>query len=232
MKRMRRRSIKINTNARTFRTVFDDMTMKKLIIFDFIDLYNRFMNDVDVANQLRCYYNTQRIHKKIWKLLWHFLLNTTMCNNYKIANTTFERSHAKSHDHISHMTFRVELVAQLFNRSKRLSNLKSNFRECKFNLLTNKIKHASKYVHEELIRLRNVSKNCEICISVRKVNQHQIKKRKSLEELSMNSKMIEKRRLRASRNQYECELCQIHLCRHKRCWNEHINAHWNVVVVV
>ena len=65
MKRMRKKSIKINTNAKTFRIVFDDMTMKELIILDFIDLYNHFMNDVDVANQLRCYYNTQRIHKKI-----------------------------------------------------------------------------------------------------------------------------------------------------------------------
>ena len=62
---MRKKSIKINTNAKIFRIVFDDMTIKKLFIFDFIDLYNHFMNDVNVANQLRCYYNTQRIYKKI-----------------------------------------------------------------------------------------------------------------------------------------------------------------------
>lgn len=50
MTRMRRKSAKIAINARISRAVFDDMTMKKLIIFEFIDLYNHFMNDVDVAN--------------------------------------------------------------------------------------------------------------------------------------------------------------------------------------
>ena len=57
MKRMRKRFAKIAINAKTSRIVFDDMTMKKLIISEFIDLYNHFMNDVDVANQLRSYYN-------------------------------------------------------------------------------------------------------------------------------------------------------------------------------
>ena len=147
-----------------------------------------------------------------------------MCNNYKIANVTFEKSHAKFHNHINHMTFRFEFVVQLFNCSKRFFDLKSSFRECKFNLLTDKMNHVSEHVHEKLIRLKNVSKNCEICIFVRKVNQHQVKKRKSLEKFSINNKIIEKRRLRVSRNQYECEFCKIHLCHHKRCWNEHINA--------
>ena len=224
VKRMRRRPAKTSTNAKTSRAVFGDMAVKELAIPDFIDLYNHFMNGVDVADQLRCYYNTQRVHKKIWKPLWHFLLDTTVCNSYKIANATPERPHAESHNHISHMAFRSELAAQLFNRSERLSGLKSSFRGCKPNLLADKVNHAPEHAHEGLIRLGNVPKDCEACISARRVGQHQAKKRKPLGELSINSKVAEKRRLRAPRSQYGCGLCKIHLCHHKRCWNEHINA--------
>ena len=62
--RQRKRFVLTFTNAKTFKIVFEDEIVKKLIISDFIDLYNHYMNDVDVANQLRCYYNIQRIHKK------------------------------------------------------------------------------------------------------------------------------------------------------------------------
>ena len=61
---LRRRPAKTSTNARTSRAPFGDLTIKKLPIPDFIDLYNHFMNDVDVTDQLRCYYDTQRVHLK------------------------------------------------------------------------------------------------------------------------------------------------------------------------
>ena len=59
--RNRRRPAKTATNAKTSWTVFGDQPVKKLPISRPIDLYNHYMNDVDVADQLRCYYNTQRI---------------------------------------------------------------------------------------------------------------------------------------------------------------------------
>ncbi len=63
--RVRRRSVKISTNAKTLRTVFDELVLKELIISEFIDLYNHFINETNVIDQLRCYYNTQRVHYKI-----------------------------------------------------------------------------------------------------------------------------------------------------------------------
>ena len=72
VQRLRKRPAKTSTNARTSRAPFGDLTVKKLDIPDFIDLYNHFMNGVDVADQLRCYYDTQRVHLKTWNLYGTF----------------------------------------------------------------------------------------------------------------------------------------------------------------
>ena len=62
--RLRRRPTKTATNARTSRAPFQGNETKELDIPEFIDTYNHFMNGVDVADQLRSYYNTQRTHFK------------------------------------------------------------------------------------------------------------------------------------------------------------------------
>ena len=67
--RQRRRPAKTATNARTSRMVFGDAVVKNLAIPDYIDMYNHFMNGVDIADQLRSYYNTQKSHWKSWKAL-------------------------------------------------------------------------------------------------------------------------------------------------------------------
>ena len=124
---LRRRLVKIFTNARTNRASFDDLTIKKLFIFDFIDFYNHFMNDVDVIDQLRCYYNTQRVYLKIWKFLWHFLLNTTIVNSYKIINIIELRLYVKLRKHKSHKLFRIKLIQKLYNNFVRISSPFENF---------------------------------------------------------------------------------------------------------
>lgn len=59
IKRLRRRLIKIVINARISRAMFKlNKARKELVIPEFIDIYNHFMNDVNNADQLRCYYNT------------------------------------------------------------------------------------------------------------------------------------------------------------------------------
>ena len=64
VKRLRRRLAKTAINARTSRAMFGEMTTKELDIPEFINMYNHYMNGVDSADQLRCYYNTQRVHVK------------------------------------------------------------------------------------------------------------------------------------------------------------------------
>ena len=62
--RLRRRSAKTATNARTSRTIFGEMSTKQLNIPAFINMYNHYMNGVDNTDQLRYYYSTQRVHFK------------------------------------------------------------------------------------------------------------------------------------------------------------------------
>lgn len=42
---------KTTINAQTFQAVFEDFAIKKLLISAFIDMYNHFMNGVDLADQ-------------------------------------------------------------------------------------------------------------------------------------------------------------------------------------
>ena len=57
IKRLRRYLIKIIINTHIFKTVFEKQVRKKLIILKFINIYNYFINKINNANQLRCYYN-------------------------------------------------------------------------------------------------------------------------------------------------------------------------------
>ena len=94
--RQRRRPSKTATNARTSRAIFGDLAVKELSIPAFIDMYNHFMNGVDLADQLRSYHNAQRAHLKTWKPLWQFLLDTAIVNVYKIAYCNPDRPWAHS----------------------------------------------------------------------------------------------------------------------------------------
>ena len=119
--KLRRRPPATATNAKTSRQVFNDSPTKQLIIPRFIDDYNHYMGGVDQADQLRSYYNTQRTHRKNWKPLWHFLLDTTITNCFKIHSyrppgAIFSSGHA-----LKHKEFRSRLVKGLFERSERLT---------------------------------------------------------------------------------------------------------------
>ena len=56
--RLRRRPAKIAINTRTSRAPFGEINIKVIDIPVFIDMYNYYMNGVNNADQLRCYYST------------------------------------------------------------------------------------------------------------------------------------------------------------------------------
>jgi hypothetical protein len=58
--RSRRRPQVTSTNGLMVRKVFGDHARKELPIPIFIDDYNHYMGGVDIADQLRSYYSTQR----------------------------------------------------------------------------------------------------------------------------------------------------------------------------
>ena len=50
VKRLRRRPAKTVINTRTFRAIFGDQTRKELLIFEFINIYNYYINRVNNTN--------------------------------------------------------------------------------------------------------------------------------------------------------------------------------------
>ena len=63
------------------------------------------MNGVDVADQLRSYYNTQQTVRRNWMPLFFWLLDTAIVNSYRIARTLGSVQEQKE--------FRHELVWEL-----------------------------------------------------------------------------------------------------------------------
>lgn len=123
IKKIRKRPPPTATNARTTHAIFGDQVLKELEIPEFIDLYNHFMNGVDQADQLRVYYNTQRVHLKSWKPLWHWLLDVAVVNSYKLS---YHAQHHANPDlpcerYTKQRIFRRDLAIELFDRSERLT---------------------------------------------------------------------------------------------------------------
>ena len=226
VKRLRRRPAKTATNARTSRAVFGEMTTKELNIPEFINMYNHYMNGVDNADQLRCYYSTQRVHLKSWKPLWHFLLDSTIVNSYLLYHCISEQSKNQPRNHYSQREFRVKLASQLFEHSERLSGRSSSIKAS----LSLRVHPAGVYDHGRLEHMGDKIKTCVPCLHAGRTEPTKIiKPRKPLLELSINTVRPQgldkrQRRQRAPRSYYGCKLCGMHICNHIACWNEHIAA--------
>ena len=224
IKRLRRRPAKTATNTRTSRAIFgQDEARKELLIPEFIDQYNHYINSVDNADQLRSYYSTQRVHFKSWKPLWHFLLDTTVTNSYKIAYYKpgrVQRVQKTFQETYGHREFRIQLATELFEHSERPRGKPSTIKHS----LSTRVHPAAAIDHSRIERMGEKPQACVPCLCAgRKVAP--ARPRKPLLELSNNSVMAKgKRRERVSRSLFGCKLCGIYICNHYGCWKEHLMA--------
>jgi Transposase IS4 len=83
--RSRRRPQLTSTNGPLVRKVFGNESCKSLPIPVFIDDYNHFIGSVNIADQFRIYYSTQRIAFRSWYPLFFWILNTAILNIYLIG---------------------------------------------------------------------------------------------------------------------------------------------------
>ena len=182
------------------------------------------MNGVDNADQLRCYYSTQKVHFKSQKLLQHFLLDTAITNSYKIAYYVPKRVNKASQKSYSYREFRIQLASQLFESLKRLSGKASTI---KYSLSIRVYSVAAM----DYSRLEYISKKPQVyvpCLYIgRKVAP--VRPRKPLLELSNNSFRLRdiakrKRRERVLRSIFSCKLCGIYIYNYIGYWKEHIIA--------
>lgn len=110
-------------------------------------------------------YNTSIwVHLKTWKPIWHYLLDTTVCNSYMIAHTTPQRPHADHWTSYSHKSFRNELVRELFKHSERLTEPSSGILgNNKAPTLAEHVRKAPAVEHGIRTRLEGPRQYCAVC---------------------------------------------------------------------
>jgi len=182
------------------------------------------MCGVDIADQLRSYFSTQRAHIRTWKPLFHFLLNTVLGNCFLLSSYTPTDRRVSRKD--GHKQFRIDLRNALFERSIR--KRKFYTQEPPPRRSTDQIIWIPTPQHE-LIKLFNKPINCSACIEAGRHTQVQcMGRRKALSKLSPNTTMKPRdskeweRRKRALRTHFGCSICKIPFCRKDNCWLPHI----------
>lgn len=234
--RPRRRPATTASGAAQTRKIFSDEAVKKLPIPKFIDMYNHQMNGIDIADQLRMSYTSQRRSYHTWRPLWHFLLDQTVVNSYKLSSQS-NPGHIKSR---AHFEFTEQLAFQLCERSIAQSERKSTVEPpsvpARLSLAAvvahvDRNEHGTGAVRMPCIR----AKYCVACEAAGRTRSaaRGRARRVPFTELNPNSlRMVPDgrggktkcRRIRASRSVYGCIVCNVHLCKNTRCWVEHLNS--------
>jgi len=182
------------------------------------------MCGVDIADQLRSYFSTQRIHCQTWKPLWHFLLDTVIGNCYLLSTYLPTTRYTCRKD--THKQFRIDLRNALFEHSTR--KRKPYTQKTRIRHGTNDIIWAPTERHT-LVRLWDKSMYCSACIEAGRKTQVEHKgRRKALSRISPNTTRKPRdseewqRRKKPPRTQFGCNICRIPFCRNDDCWLPHI----------
>lgn len=108
--RLHRRPPTTSTNAPNARVPFQRNARAFLPIPKFINDYNHSMNSVDIADQLREGYETQRISRRNWWPFFNFLIDHACINAFLIGKQKGSWGTRKK----THLEFRMQLYQQLF----------------------------------------------------------------------------------------------------------------------
>jgi Transposase IS4 len=104
--RNRRRPRETSSNSNTVRQVFGNAPRKELAIPKVIDDYNHYMGGVDIADQLRGYYNCQLTVRRTWFPLLFWLLDTVLVNCSILY-------HKATDEDVKNKVFRINLAWDL-----------------------------------------------------------------------------------------------------------------------
>jgi hypothetical protein len=219
--RSRRRPQSTSTNGSTVRKIFGDQARKDLPIPVFIDDYNHYMGGVDIADQLRSYYSTQRIFLYCWFSLFFWILDSAILNAYLLG----KKLHGSSY--IEYKDFREVLWSTMFKYSKNVYIQ----RKLDQSLRTHPQAHSQKDLQAHLqtdsladpqadpqadlqaVKHRLISSkkrarciNCQIVCSSRK--------RKFGDEIPINRKG-------PRQTSFVCNICNVPLCKESNCWTDY-----------
>ena len=181
------------------REVFGSESRKKLLIPKVVDDYNHHMNGVDVADQLRSYYNTQQIVRRNWMPLFFWLLDTAIINAYRIVRTLGSTQEQKE--------FRHELVWDLVNLANDVSEVQ---------LRNGSIREGKEITNKETKR-QKVTKNFELSNKRLLSGNHFVEWRERREACQWCTWLASKKKINMDRktpyqSQLWCVVCDVPLC--------------------
>jgi hypothetical protein len=218
--RSRRRPQLTSTNGPLVRKVFGNESRKNLPIPVFIDDYNHFMGGVDIADQFRAYYSTQRISFRSWYPLFFWILDTAILNAYLIGKKLC------SDDYMSHKEFRVALWQKLFSYSVYISTSErlekfypSNTplipcvfsSETSINIESNIQPSTEGQLREHKWKALGRRISCYYC---RSVNSNSKGKRIFGSDIPLN-------RQKPKQSLWGCSICDVALCTNGDCWENY-----------
>ena len=82
-----------------------------------VDDYNHFMNEVDIADQLRAWFSTQLQSWRTWMPMFYYLLDTAIGNAY-ILSKHYQKSKGFKYVCGTHQAFREAHIKELLVQYK------------------------------------------------------------------------------------------------------------------
>ena len=211
VERRRRRPAEASRNKKPFEKAFGNAPVKLLGIPEMIDAYNHHKSEVDRFDQTRSYYSTQRARRRTWRPLLYFLFDLTLNNIYRMSTYSTKTASKRG----GHKNFLYQLIEQLFERGKRLSNGSHKRKRL------DDVAPGEESYHSEPVRMWAESKTCIACSENGRTNNATATGRAPLKAISGNRNASR----RTPRTLYGCKLCRVPLCRPElrpECWDEHL----------
>ena len=192
--KQRQHPAKTLTNRRIVKKVFGDNSIKELQITYFIDDYNHYIGDIDLANQYQEGYETYRtILRNQWPLFYQ-LIDIACINTYRLYRLYTEDSRL-----LTYVQFRIELYSKLFEYS-----LKAKLHSLRVELGGKRVFGPDlPHLHYWEKRSRSVCVWCAYKLKCQKVLKKVDSKRK------------------ANRVHGGCVFCNVNLCKEGDCWAEY-----------
>ena len=169
---------------------------------------------------MRSYYTSLKRHRKTWKPLLHFLLDTVVTNCFKLSSFANQGWPNKA----GHKAFIERLINSLFQNSIRVAKIH------KPHIPMSQIKRYPVVEHGyKPERINSKAVACSACFEAGKRGTvKRLSRRKPLVELSDNTVRKSrdnrswKRPKQVPRTRFGCRLCKIPLCKTGSCWETHI----------
>jgi hypothetical protein len=184
------------------------------------------LNGVDNADQLRASYTTQRRHLQTGKPLWHFLLDTTTVNAFKLS-TDCNPGHLHR---CAHRKWLQKLINELFLRAD--TSPESDLQPHTHTNIRDYVAAIDSDEHHQ-VRLPGKKGYCKACQDRRNLASKYPLRKLVFTETSHNSRRkmpgtdIIGRRRREPTTVSGCDACGIHICKDAKnpaCWQQHLDA--------